>query len=129
MAWMSSINCFLFCPIFESYHTWLSRFVGARQHSPTESGYGWHYMPRFQTVLSCNTSSKPVQCLKAVDTIGNCQRLAFTVGVSQHMHKITNLWKFKLNWLSKLQEINERKNTLVTQSCVLLDAWFRDLKF
>ena len=23
--------------------------------------------------------------LKAVDTIGNCQRLAFTVGVSQHM--------------------------------------------
>ena len=31
------------------------------------------------------------QQLKAVDTIGNCQRLAFTVGVSQHMHKITNL--------------------------------------
>ena len=29
--------------------------------------------------------------LKAVDNIGNCQRLAFTVGVSQHMHKITNL--------------------------------------
>ena len=29
--------------------------------------------------------------LKAVDTIGNCQRLAFTVGVSQHMHQITNL--------------------------------------
>ena len=25
------------------------------------------------------------------NTIGNCQRLAFTVGVSQHMHKITNL--------------------------------------
>ena len=32
----------------------------------------------------------------AVDTIGNCQRLAFTVGVSQHMHKIINLWKFEL---------------------------------
>ena len=29
--------------------------------------------------------------LKAVDTIGNCQRLAFIVGVSQHMHEITNL--------------------------------------
>ena len=27
--------------------------------------------------------------LKAVDTIGNFQRLASTVGVSQHMHKIT----------------------------------------
>ena len=31
--------------------------------------------------------------LKAVDTIGNCQRLAFTVGVSQHMHKITSFSK------------------------------------
>ena len=29
--------------------------------------------------------------LKAVDTISNCHRLAFTVGVSQHMHKMTNL--------------------------------------
>ena len=29
--------------------------------------------------------------LKAVDTIGDCQSLAFTVGGSQHMHKITNL--------------------------------------
>ena len=35
--------------------------------------------------------------LKAVGTIGNCQRLAFTVGTSQHMHKITNLWKVELN--------------------------------
>ena len=34
---------------------------------------------------------RSVFSLKAVDTIGNCQRLAFTVGVSQHMHKITNL--------------------------------------
>ena len=29
--------------------------------------------------------------LKTLDTIGNCQKLAFTVGVPQHMHKITNL--------------------------------------
>ena len=30
--------------------------------------------------------------LKTVDTIGNCQRLASTVGVSQHnMHKIMKL--------------------------------------
>ena len=29
--------------------------------------------------------------LKTVDTIGNCQRIAFTVAVSDHMHKITNL--------------------------------------
>ena len=29
-------------------------------------------------------------CLKAVDTVGICQRLAFTVGVSQHMHNNKN---------------------------------------
>ena len=29
--------------------------------------------------------------LKAVDTIGNCQRTDFSLGVSQHMHKKTNL--------------------------------------
>ena len=49
------------------------------------------------------------------------------VGVSQRMHKITNLWKYELNWSSKLQDNNERKNTLVTRSYVLSDAWFRDL--
>ena len=36
--------------------------------------------------LKCDTRD-----IKAVDTIGNCQRLAFTVCVSQRMHKITNL--------------------------------------
>ena len=44
------------------------------------------------------------------------------------MHTITNLWKFELNWSSKLRDNNERKNTLVTQSSVRLDGWFRDLK-
>ena len=60
--------------------------------------------------------------LKTVDTIGNCQRLVFTVGVSQHMHKITNLLKFEHNRLSNLRGNNERKNTLVTRRCVLSDA-------
>ena len=32
-----------------------------------------------------------VRSLKTLVTIGNCQRLVFTLGVSQHMHKITNL--------------------------------------
>ena len=44
------------------------------------------------------------------------------------MHEKTNLWKFELNQLSKLRDNNERKNTLVTQSYVLSDAWFQDLK-
>ena len=60
--------------------------------------------------------------LKAVDTIGNCQSLALTVGVSQHMHKITNLWKILLNRSSNLRDDNERKSTLVTRSCVRLDG-------
>ena len=68
-------------------------------------------------------------CLKTMDTIGNCQRLVFTVGVSQHMHKITNLWKFELNQSSNLRDNNEKKKNLLSRSCALSDAWFRDLKF
>ena len=67
--------------------------------------------------------------LKTLDTIGDCQKPVFSIDVAHHMHKLTNLWKFELNWSSKLQDNNERKNTLVTQSFVLSDAWFRDLKF
>ena len=57
--------------------------------------------------------------LKALDMFGNCQRPVFSVGVSQNMHTITNLGKLWLNWSSKLQESNERKNTLVILLCVL----------
>ena len=39
--------------------------------------------------------------LKTLDTIGSCQRLLFSFGVSKHMNKITNLRKFELNWSSK----------------------------
>ena len=42
-----------------------------------------------------------IQLLKAVATFGNCQRPVFSLAVSQHMHKITNLWKFELNRSSK----------------------------
>ena len=63
-----------------------------------------------------------VSYLKALDTIGNSQRPVFSLVVSQHMNKITNLYTFQLNWLSKLRDNNEGKNTLVTRSCVLSDA-------
>ena len=46
--------------------------------------------------------------LKTLDTIANCQRLALTVGVSQHMHKITKLWKFEINRSSKLRNNSGR---------------------
>ena len=68
--------------------------------------------------------------LKALDTIGNCQRPVFSLAESQHIHKLTNLWKVKLNRSSKLRDNNERKSTLVTRCCALsADVWFRDLKF
>ena len=48
------------------------------------------------------------------DTFVICQ-----LGVCQHMHKIINMWKFWLNWSSKLQENKRSKDTLVAQYCVL----------
>ena len=51
--------------------------------------------------------------LKGRYTFRNCQRPVFSLRVSQHKHKITSLWKFELNWSSKLRENDERKNTLV----------------
>ena len=52
------------------------------------------------------------------DTIGNCQRPVFSLGVSQHMHKITNLWKFELDWSSELRDNYERKKlTCHTKLC------------
>ena len=54
-----------------------------------------------------------------LDTIGNGQRPVFSLSVSQHMHKIKSLCKFGLNWSLKLQENDERKNTLAVQRSVL----------
>ena len=59
--------------------------------------------------------------LKGRYTFGNCQIPVFSLGVSHHNHKITSLWKFGLNRLSKLRENDERKNTLVGRICVLSD--------
>ena len=63
------------------------------------------------------------QVLKTLDTYGNCQRPLFSLGVSQHMHKITNLRKFELNWLSKLRDNNGRKKAHLSHKvvCFMLD--------
>ena len=45
----------------------------------------------FLKKISATRTVHQIKFLKALDAIGNCQRLAFTVGVSQHMHKITNM--------------------------------------
>ena len=55
--------------------------------------------------------SKEIRSLKTLDTIGNCQRPVFSLSLSQHMHKITNLWKFEPDWSSKLLDNYERKKT------------------
>ena len=52
------------------------------------------------------TGTCPWTILKTRDTLGNCQRPVFSLSVPQHMHTITSLWKFELNWLSKLQDNN-----------------------
>ena len=59
--------------------------------------------------------------LKGRYMFGNFQRPVFSLGVSHHKQKITNLWKFGLNRSSKLRENDERKNTLVGRISVLSD--------
>ena len=44
----------------------------------------------------CRNEQVSNEPLKTLDTIGNCQRPVFSLSVSQHMHKITNLGKFGL---------------------------------
>ena len=67
------------------------------------------------TILhSCRAYCYGVLLLKTVDTIGNCQRAVFSLGIYQHMHKITNKDQLRDNYV--------RKNTLVKRSCVLSDA-------
>ena len=57
-----------------------------------------------------------------MDTIGNCQRPVFSLGVSQHMHKITNRENLNSIGRQSCEITMKEKNTLVTRSCVLSDA-------
>ena len=80
----------------------------------------WFLLQLFNHLWACLLAAC-FTSLKAVDTIGNCQRLAFTVSVSQHMHKTTNLWKFELNRSSNLRDNNERKkHPCHTKLCVFI---------
>ena len=55
---------------------------------------------------------------KTLDTVGNCQRPTFSLCVSQHVHKITYLWKFELNWSSKLLDIPMKEKTPLSHEVV-----------
>ena len=50
--------------------------------------------------------------IKTLDTFGNCQRPVFPLGVSQHMHTITNLWEFKLICARSCKIIMTEKRTV-----------------
>ena len=76
------------------------RFVIWYRSCGTQSvGLGQHCLPK-----GSNGFKDTGHCY-----IGNCQRPVFSHAVSQHMHKITNLWKFELDWSSELQDNYERK--------------------
>ena len=99
--------------MFEEYRTnrilWEYHELPFQKYSSPDLSVTWSTLP-FLKLRPDNS------CLKTVDTIGNCQRPVFSLGVSQHMHKITNLWKFELNRSSKLRDNYERrKNILVTR--------------
>ena len=66
----------------------------------------WKYFPELSLGL-----------LKPVDTIGKCQIPVFSLGVPQHMHKITNQWKFELDWSSELRDNYERKTHCHMKLC------------
>ena len=81
-----------------------------KQHYKISNVIHRHVPPPFRSLGSHSVKiHNVIFVLKAVDTIGNCQRLAFTVGVSQHMHTIITQWKFELNRLSNLRDNSERK--------------------
>ena len=88
---------------------WAQIFTGLLCYAYFEIHQEWILV--FDNYQTCPVSlnQHTIAGLMAEDTIGNCQGLAFTVGVSQHMHKITNLWKFELKRSSKLRDNNEEK--------------------
>ena len=84
--------------------------------SPMDLFNRWNQISiNLQSCLSSLRAQLHGFALKTLDTFGNCRRPVLSLGVSQYMHKITNLWTFELNWPSKLQDNYERKNTLVTR--------------
>ena len=104
-------DCHVSNIVFKMFNTLLSRMTTTVKHL-SFCAFSWENQ---KTILSC-------KMLKALDTFGNCQRPVFSPGVSHRMNEITNLWKFRLNWSSKLQESSGRKTPLL-HKFVFSDAW------
>ena len=84
-------------------------------------GFGaWWWWWLHTSLLSTNWAYSPIDCTALkLYIIGICQRPVFSLG-GAHMHKITTMWKFELNWSSKLRDITERKkHPCNKKSCVL----------
>ena len=67
--------------------------------------------------------------LKTLNPVGNCQIPVVFLGVSQHMHKLTNLWKLELNRSSKLRDNSKRKYTPPHLCFQMLDFEISNSKF
>ena len=71
--------------------------------------------PRFAVEITSYTQ------LQARYSFSNRQRPVSSLGVSQHMHQITKLWKFKLSWSLKMQVNSEEEKKTLLRRCV----WFQ----
>ena len=63
----------------------------------------------------------------ALDTFGNCQRPVFSLGVSQHGHKITNLWIGRRSCKRIMEEKTLLSHKLCAFRCLLSRPHLRSL--
>ena len=85
------------------------------------------YLCEFLAIVAMNQleweEKFTVNSLKTLDTICNCLRPVFSLSVSQHMHKKKKTCENLISIGRRSCEITmKEKNTIVTRSCVLLDA-------
>ena len=114
----------LFYQLIHSFDKKKRKKEAAQRH--TLSHTAGHFMIMLTIILSDYQ-----QCLVSLKErygFGNCQRPVFSLGVSQHKHKITNLWKFGLNWSSKLRENDERKKPTLLDEFVCFVRGIKDFK-
>ena len=83
-----------------------------------------HFPRNLELIQTINKKGKMVT--KNLHTYGNCQIPVFSHLVNLNI--CTKLCLFELNWSSILRNNNGGRITLVTRSCMLSDAWSRDLK-
>ena len=82
----------------DSAHTF-SSWVSSEMAGHSSPKTSWSWTKESSTKQGCVKN-----VLKTLDTIGNCQRLVFTLAVSQHMHKTTVKISVKI-WAQSVVEV------------------------